>query len=67
MRNYVVMAVEYPLCELLSDELMGGLRIPRRAGRNQTPHGTKYKGARALHRAFFFRPRWNGQAEASSD
>jgi hypothetical protein len=32
MRNYVVMAVEYPLYELLSEELMGGLKIPRRAG-----------------------------------
>lgn len=28
MRNYVVMAVECPLYELLSDELMRGLKIP---------------------------------------
>jgi hypothetical protein len=27
MRNYVVMAVEYPLYELVSPELMRGLKI----------------------------------------
>jgi hypothetical protein len=27
MRNYVVMGVEYPLYELLSDELMRGFKI----------------------------------------